>query len=176
MLQPQFLYEDVEVDYSHHPEDILITLPDGTLQLIKRNSALEKSFFETLRPLHDTFSRQRQNDFFFVHFNEVMKGNWFLNTVRYLQENNITVKGMQELKRFRYNTNTPKWEMKAGSGIDWFDLQVKISFGDQEVALKDVRKAILTRQNVVVLGDGTFGVLPEEWLQQYGMLLKMGDE
>jgi non-specific serine/threonine protein kinase len=66
--------------------------------------------------------------------------------------------------------------MKTGSGIDWFDLQVKISFGDQEVSLKEVRKAVLSKQNIVVLGDGTFGVLPEEWLEQYGMLLKMGDD
>lgn len=176
MIQPQFLYEDQEVDYSNNPEDIVNTISDGSLQVIKRDAGLEKQFFESLRGLHDTFDRQRQNDFFYVHFNEVMKGNWFLNTVRYLQGNNFTVKGMQELKRFRYNTNRPKWEMKAGSGIDWFDLQVKISFGDQEIALKDIRKALLNKQNIVVLGDGTFGVLPEEWLEQYGMLLKMGDE
>lgn len=176
MLQPQFLYEDQQVDYSNNPQDIINSLADGSMQLIKRDTVLEKQFFESLRSLHDTFDRQRQNDFFYVHFNEVMKGNWFLNTVRYLQENNFTVKGMQELKRFRYNTNKPKWEMKAGSGIDWFDLQVKISFGDQEVPLKEVRKAVLSKQNIVVLGDGTFGVLPEEWLQQYGLLLKMSAE
>jgi SNF2 family DNA or RNA helicase len=176
MLQSQFLYEDVQVDYSNNPEDIISSLPDGSLQVIKRDAALEKQFFESLRGLHNTFDRQWQNDFFYVHFNEVMKENWFLNTVRYLQENNFTVKGMQELKRFRYNTNKPKWEMKTGSGIDWFDLQVKISFGEQEVTLKEVRKALLSKQNIVVLGDGTFGVLPEEWLEQYGMLLKMGDD
>lgn len=176
MLQPQFLYEEALVDYSNNPEDIVTTLPDSSLQIIKRDAPLEKQFFESFRGLHDTFDRQRQNDFFYVHFNEVMKGNWFLNTVRFLQENNFTVKGMQELKRFRYNTNKPKWEMKAGSGIDWFDLQVKISFGDQEVPLKEIRKAVLNKQSIVVLGDGTFGVLPEEWLEQYGMLLKMSDE
>jgi hypothetical protein len=176
MVQAQFLYEGLEVDYSNNPEDIVSSDPDGSQQVIKRDVGSEKQFFEMLRALHHTFDRQRQNDFFYVHFNEVMKGNWFLNTVRYLHENNFTVKGMQELKYFRYNTNKPKWEMKAGSGIDWFDLQVKVSFGDQQVALKDIRKAVLNKQNIVVLGDGTFGVLPEEWLEQYGMLLKMGDE
>lgn len=176
MLQPQFEYEDTVVDYSSAPEDIVQTLPGGSLQLIKRDAVAEKQFFERLRPLHPDFSRQRQNDFFYVPFNDVMKGNWFLNTVRHLQEANITVKGMQELKRFRYNTHTPQWEMKASSGIDWFDLQVSIRFGDQEVALREVRKALLSKQNMVVLGDGTLGVLPEEWLRQYGMLLKMGEE
>lgn len=176
MLQPQFLYEELLVDYNSNPEDIITTLNDGSLQIMKRHAAVEKQFFESLRGLHNTFERQWQNDFFYVHFNEVMKGNWFLNTVRFLQANNFTVKGMQELKRFRYNTSKPNWEMKTGSGIDWFDLQITVSFGDQQVPLKEIRKALLNKQNIVVLGDGTFGVLPEEWLQQYGLLLKMSDE
>ncbi|MEO6668705.1 MAG: SNF2-related protein [Ferruginibacter sp.] len=173
MLQSQFLYNDILVDYSSNPEDILIQNEDGSLQLVKRNAVKEKQFHETLRPLHDSFNRQQQNDFFYVHFNEVMKGNWFLNTVRYLQENGFVVKGMENLKRFRYNTNKPKWEMKAGSGIDWFDLSIKVTFGDEEIPFKDLRKAIINKQNIVVLGDGTFGVLPEEWLNQYSMLFKM---
>ncbi len=175
MLQPQFLYGSELVDYSADAEDVVLQKEDGSLLVIKRNSGKEKQFFETLRPLHDSFNRQYQNDFFYVHFNEVMKGNWFLNTVRYLQENDFVVKGMENLKRFRYNTNKPKWEMKTGSGIDWFDLKIKVSFGDEEVAFKDIRKAIISNQNIVVLGDGTFGVLPEEWLQQYSMLFKMGE-
>ncbi len=176
MLQPEFLYDDILVEYSADPENIVTTLADGSQQIITRDTVKEKHFFELFRPLHHSFSTQRQNDFFYVHFNEVMKANWFLNTVHYLQENNIVVKGMEELKRFRYNSNKPKWEMKTGSGIDWFDLQVTISFGDQEVPLRDIRKAVMSKQNIVVLGDGTFGVLPEEWLQQYSTLIKMGEE
>jgi superfamily II DNA or RNA helicase len=175
MLQPQFLYDSTLVDYDTNADDIVTQKEDGTLQIIKRDTGKEKQFYEALRPLHDSFNKQHQNDFFFVHFKEVMKGNWFLNTVRYMQENGFVVKGMENLKRFRYNTNKPKWEMKTGSGIDWFDLEIKVSFGDEEVPLKDIRKAIISNQNIVVLGDGTFGVLPDEWLQQYSMLFKMGE-
>lgn len=176
MLQAQFVYEDRQVDYTPEAEDIMETLPNDSLRIISRNTVLEKQFHESLRRLHPAFEKQRQNDFFYLHFNEVMKGNWFLNTVRYLQDTNVTVIGMQDLKRFRYNTHYPNWEMQAGSSIDWFDLKVKVSFGDQEVSLKEVRKALVSKQNIVILGDGTFGVLPEEWLKQYGLLLKMSDE
>ena len=175
MLQPQFLYDTTLVDYDTIADDIVLQKEDGSLQIIKRDSAREKQFYETLRPLHESFDKQYQNDFFFMPFKEVMKGNWFLNTVRYLQENGFVVKGMENLKRFRYNTNKPTWEMKTGSGIDWFDLEVKVSFGDEEVPIKDIRKAIISNQNIVVLGDGTFGVLPDEWLQQYGMMFKMAE-
>ena len=176
MLQPQFLYDGTLVDYERSADDIVLQKENGGLQIIKRDTAKEKQYYETLRPLHDSFNKQHQNDFFFVQFKEVMKGNWFLNTVRYMQENGFVVKGMENLKRFRYNTNKPTWEMKTGSGIDWFDLEIKVSFGDEEVPFKDIRKAIINNQNIVVLGDGTFGVLPDEWLQQYGMMFKMAEQ
>jgi len=176
MLQPQFLYDTSLVDYDTTADDIVLQKDDGSLQIIKRDSDREKQFYETLRPLHESFDKQHQNDFFFVPFKEVMKGNWFLNTVRYMQENGFVVKGMENLKRFRYNTNKPTWEMKTGSGIDWFDLEIKVSFGNEEVPVKDIRKAIISNQNIVVLGDGTFGVLPDEWLQQYGMMFKMAEQ
>ena len=176
MVQAQFVYEEMTVDYETNPTDILQTLPDGSWQVMQRDVSKEKLFFENLRLLHPQFTNQKQNDYFFLPFDEVMKKNWFINTVRQLQENDIPVLGMQELKKFRYNTNPPKWEMKAGSGIDWFDLSIEVSFGDQLVPLKEVRKAIISKQNIVVLGDGTIGVLPEEWLKQYGMILKIGDE
>ncbi len=176
MIKPQFMYEAVTVDYENKPQNILQTLPDGSLQLIQRDIAKEKAFFEDLKNLHQQFQKQVQNDFYYLPFEDVMKKNWFINAVHQLQDNDIPVLGMQELKKFRYNTNKPIWDMKAGSGIDWFDLSIKINFGDQSVPLKDVRKALNNKQNIVLLGDGTIGVLPEEWLQQYGLILKMGDE
>jgi superfamily II DNA or RNA helicase len=176
MLKPQFVYEDVTVNYESDPQDILQTLPDGSWQLLLRNHIKEKAFFDDLRSLHQLFPGQARNDFYFLPFEDVMKKNWFLHTIHQLQDNDIPVLGLQELKKFRYNTNKPVWDMKAGSGIDWFDLSIKISFGNQSVPLKDVRKAINNKQNIVLLGDGTIGVLPEEWLHQYGLLLKMGDE
>lgn len=176
MLKPQFVYETITVDYENNPEDILQTLPDGSLQLILRDRVKEQAFYNDLRNLHNLFQKQVQNNFYYLPFDDVMKKNWFINTVHQLQDNDIPVLGMQELKKFRYNTNKPVWDMKAGSGIDWFDLSIKVSFGDQSVPLKDIRKALLNKQNIVLLGDGTIGVLPEEWLKQYGLLLKMGDE
>ncbi|HLL41853.1 MAG TPA: SNF2-related protein, partial [Segetibacter sp.] len=176
MLQPQFVYDELTVDYESNPRDILQTLPDQSWLVMLRDTAKEKAFFENLRLLHHLFARQKQNDFFYLPFDDVMKKNWFINTVRQLQENDIPVLGMQDLKKFRYNTNKPKWEMKAGNGIDWFDLSIEVSFGDQVVPLKEVRKALISKQNIVLLGDGTIGVLPEEWLQQYGLMLKIGDE
>ncbi|MFT4152692.1 SNF2-related protein [Parafilimonas sp.] len=174
MLRPQFVYDGNITDYDDEP-DLMIKNGDS-FYVIERDKTTEKNFQEQLRYLHPSFIKQKENFFYYLPFADVMKDNWFLNAIRRLQEDNITVIGMQDLKKFRYSTAKPVWEMKAGSGIDWFDLQITVSFGEQQVPLRDIQKAIRSNQKIVVLGDGSFGVLPDEWLQQFGLLMKMGEE
>jgi non-specific serine/threonine protein kinase len=174
MLIPQFVYEDKTVDYDDQTD--ISVQQDDSFYLIERDKVAEKEFYEKLRLLNPVFVKQLQNPFYYLPFKDVMKGNWFLKTIRKLQDDNITVKGVQDLKKFKYNTAHPTFEMKTGSGTDWFDLKIEVKFGNQQVPLRDVQKAINTAQKIVVLDDGTFGVLPEEWLKQYRMIMKMGDE
>lgn len=174
MLVPQFMYDDTMVEYDDEP--VISVQQEDRFYQIERDKVAEKEFYEKLRLLHPVFVKQLQNPFFYLPFQDVMKGNWFLKTIRKLQEENITVKGMQDLKKFKYNTAHPTFEMKTGSGTDWFDLKIDVKFGSQQAPLRDVQKAINTAQKIVLLGDGTFGVLPEEWLKQFRVIMKMGDE
>ena len=52
------------------------------------------------------------------------------------------------------------------SGIDWFDLHGEVEFGDQSASLPELLKALARGESMVRLGDGSFGVLPEEWLRE----------
>ena len=174
MLKPRFQYDDMLIEYDEQLEHV--EQKDGALNIINRNKSAEKSLYEYLRTLHPKFSTQRNNLYYFLPFGEVMKGNWFLNMIQHVQEAGYPVFGLQDLKTFRYNTNTPTFEIKAGTGIDWFDLEIEISWGDQQASLKDIRKAILNKQEAILLDDGTLGLIPTEWLEQYGMLLKIGME
>ena len=175
MLKPQFQYDDVLLPYQSDPENFLRHLPDGTSQVIVRNQQLEKAFYNELKELHPSFAKQFYNDFLFLPFDDALKDNWFVETVRKIQERKIPVHGILELEKFRFNTAHPKWTMKTSSSIDWFDVKINISFGEYKVPLREIRKALLNNQKMVLLGDGTYGMLPEEWLQQYGMLLKLGE-
>jgi hypothetical protein len=60
------------------------------------------------------------------------------------------------------------------SGIDWFELHGSADFGGQSVKLPALLAALRRGEKTVRLGDGTFGVLPEQWLQKYGLLADMG--
>jgi non-specific serine/threonine protein kinase len=120
-----------------------------------------------VRGLNSAFEQQHYQSYFYLAEEEVMKDAWLLQIIKKLQEKEMTVMGMKQLKKHHYNLHAPRVTLRAGTGIDWFDLQVKVSFGDQELKLNDFRQAILNKQTFVKLGDGSIGILPEEWIQKY---------
>jgi len=76
-------------------------------------------------------------------------------------------------KRYRTAERT---EVSVTSGIDWFDLAADITFGDQRVAMPQLLRAVRKGENTIVLDDGTFGVLPQQWLERYAPIIVAGTE
>jgi hypothetical protein len=71
--------------------------------------------------------------------------------------------------------NPDSSSLSVSSGIDWFELHGSLNFGeDLEVKLPQLLAALRRGQKVIALGDGSFGLLPEEWLQRYGLLASLG--
>ena len=64
--------------------------------------------------------------------------------------------------------------LAVSSGIDWFDLHGTVQFGDDQAALVDVLAALSRGEQTIVLGDGTVGLLPEQWLRRYLPLAAAG--
>ncbi|MCX5660256.1 MAG: DEAD/DEAH box helicase [Planctomycetota bacterium] len=64
--------------------------------------------------------------------------------------------------------------VQVASGIDWFELRGQATFGDQVVDLPTLLQAIKRGDGTVVLGDGTLGMLPDEWLTRFGALGDLG--
>jgi superfamily II DNA or RNA helicase len=65
------------------------------------------------------------------------------------------------------------------SGIDWFELRGNVTFAGEdstqhEVALPDVLAAARAGRNMITLGDGTQGLLPQQWLEEHGLLTALG--
>ena len=169
-IGPKFFYDDLLIDM-HDTGDHYFQ-EDGGKQLLIRNVPEEEAFIEYIRSMHPQFKTQSFQPYFLLSFDEVMKNQWFIQFSKQLMAEDIKMIGFNELKRFKYNTSTPKWDMKVSSGIDWFDVQVSASWGDQEINFRDIKKAIMNGQDFVVLGDGSFGMLPEEWLKKYSSLFK----
>jgi SNF2 family DNA or RNA helicase len=174
MIRPQFSYNDVVVDYGderHHVAEV-----SGKIKIIQRNKEQEKKLYEYLRTLHASFPNQRNNQYYYLPFADVMKRGWFITMLRTVQEQGYSIHGFEELKKFRYSTHTPRFTIIASATTDWFDLKVTIKWGDQIVSLKEIRHAILNKQDTIMLEDGTLGHIPEEWISQYSLLLRTGAE
>jgi len=64
------------------------------------------------------------------------------------------------------------------SGIDWFELRGDVAFetetGTQTVALPDILKAARAGRSMITLDDGSTGLLPEQWLNEHGLLTALG--
>jgi SNF2 family DNA or RNA helicase len=105
----------------------------------------------------------------------VLANNWFYRFTDLMKEWNVDLMGFEGLKSFRVNVHKPETQVHVTSGIDWFDASVDLKFGDQVVSIIEVKKALAQRQNFVKLGDGSIGLLPEDWLKKYTLLLKMGE-
>ncbi|NIA08187.1 MAG: hypothetical protein GWP10_00030 [Nitrospiraceae bacterium] len=65
--------------------------------------------------------------------------------------------------------------LTISSGIDWFDLKGGVSFGEEVIPLPRVIRAFLRGEKTVRLGDGSTGLLPEEWLSRNLPALELGE-
>ncbi|MCC7541328.1 MAG: DEAD/DEAH box helicase [Deltaproteobacteria bacterium] len=66
------------------------------------------------------------------------------------------------------------FKLHAASGIDWFDLEGSMDFGGVTASLPELLRAVRT-QGMVRLGDGSVGVVPEEWLARWAKLSAFGE-
>ncbi|MCP5021572.1 MAG: helicase SNF2 [bacterium] len=60
--------------------------------------------------------------------------------------------------------------VSVASGIDWFELQGGMSFDGEMVSLPELLEAARAGQAAIRLGDGSLGVLPNDWLKSWGLL------
>lgn len=173
VLQPAFVYNGIEIKWGFFGD--VIQPHNGVVKIVKRNEEAEKEFTALLRNMHSDMQHNLQNHFFYLPGTSVLNNNWFFRFTDVMKEWNVEMFGFEGLKNLRINTNRPETRVQVSSGIDWFDASVEIAFGDQVITIPDIKKALAQRLNFVKLGDGSIGLLPEDWLKKYGLLVKMGE-
>ncbi len=65
-----------------------------------------------------------------------------------------------------------KFQIK--SNIDWFELHASVDFGEARVTFPELLAALARGDGTIVLDDGSLGILPEEWMERYGLLAGLG--
>jgi non-specific serine/threonine protein kinase len=176
IFHPIVQYDNIQVELNNEPMHYYIG-EEEELE-IKRDLGVEEAYKTLLQSLHPNFATQEfyysNGCYFWLTVNEMLDKHWFVDFFQTLREQGIEIFGFNNLKKFKFNTNKAKFEMQASSGIDWFDMHAEMSFGDQVASLRDIQKALFKKQNYVQLADGTLGLLPEDWIEKYGTLLRIG--
>jgi superfamily II DNA or RNA helicase len=64
--------------------------------------------------------------------------------------------------------------LRVSSGIDWFQINT-LGDADTSINLPDLLNALKSGRRTVMLGDGTIGMLPEQWLARVAPVLALGE-
>jgi SNF2 family DNA or RNA helicase len=147
---------------------------DSRIIEYKRDLIYEEEFLQILGSLHPDFERQKHHRFFYLSFDELMRNMWFYNFYEQLQKHGIQVFGINDLKKFKYSPFQAKVNTSLSSGQDWFELKLQVKFGNYEIKISDLKKAIINKQQFIQLKNGTVGILPEEWLDRFQKYFRNG--
>lgn len=173
MFQPAFSYNGTNIKWGFFGD--VIKPQDGKVKIIHRSEEAEEQFVNHLRMMHTDMRQHPKEYFLYLPASGVLANNWFFRFIDEMKEWKVELFGYEGLKSLRINTNKPQTRVQVSSGIDWFDAQVEVVFGDQTVTIAEVKRALAQKINYVKLNDGTLGMLPEEWLKKYSLLIKMGE-
>ncbi len=171
-FKPMFSYDNIEKEWLDYSP--VIRAHEGKVKVIHRNEATEQTFLTLLRHLHPLMQESRRSHSFLLPSNEALKGGWYFTFIEQLQAAGVKVFGHEQLKQMRINPNRPQTSLRFTSGIDWFEAEMEVEFGDQSATVEAIKKALLKKENFVKLADGTIGLLPEDWMGKYGLMVKMG--
>lgn len=172
MLTPQFLYDGYLAEGPFAPDMEKETA--GKPLIIRRDEAVETAFSQYLRQLHPNFAKQF-NGYFYLNFADAQKKHWFMKVYHQLLQDDVELVGMDMLKHFRYSQHLPQTEVEIIDQTEsYFKLDFRVKFGTENVPIGELQKMLLAGQKVVMLKDGSMGVLGEEWLRQYASAVKHG--
>lgn len=172
VLTPQWVYDGFVVEGAW--QDVYKITKAGQAYSIQRNKDAEQQFVQELKSLHPNFARQL-NGYFYLSFADAQKKQWFLKAYHHLLEQNISLIGMDMLQHFRYSSHKAITNVKIlDDSNNKLSLSFELSFGDEKINLPDLQKTLLASQKAILLKDGSLGILGNEWMEHYGMIVRHG--
>ncbi len=173
-FRPMVVYDNDMLINNLRTDTNVLTIEENIITKGYRDKKYEKEFYDFMKNLHPLFEKQLPESFYNISFKEIMMDNSLFDIFENLKKNEIEVFGIKDLKRFKYSTNPADVSINIKSETDWFDVNVSVKFGDIEIALRDIRKAVLKHEQYIKLSDGTIGILPKKWITKFENYFRQG--
>ncbi|WP_442592107.1 SNF2-related protein [Pedobacter sp. AW31-3R] len=165
LINPVMRYGSIEVPVLSRKQ-IYATDKSGKTFTITRNDEEELNLVSAVTRQHPYFQEQLDSLHFYLHKKRFLEESWFLNAFEAWGNAGITLMGFNEIYGNNLNPNKVKISIAVISGLNWFDSEFDISFGKQKVSLKQLHRSVSNKSKFIKLGDGTMGILPEEWIEK----------
>jgi non-specific serine/threonine protein kinase len=81
--------------------------------------------------------------------------------------------GQENLKRYRLRLGGSNAVVKVSSGIEWFDIKIDAEFEQTHASMEAIARALQKKERFVKLEDGSYGILPEAWVQKFHRVLAL---
>lgn len=170
VLTPQWMYDGFVVEGPW--QDVYKITKAGQAYSIQRNKDAEQQFVQELKAMHPNFAKQL-NGYFYLSFADAQKKQWFLKAYHQLLERNISLIGMDMLQHFRYSSHKAITTVKIlDDSNNKLTLSFELAFGEEKISLPELQKTLLASQKAILLKDGSLGILGNEWMEQYGMIVR----
>ena len=138
-------------------------------RFLRRDFAAEKAAIETLRETGVKYIKYSWSSYLNPEPSWEMASSKMPRIIRALVGAGWHVEA--EGKYFR---RPGEFRLEVSSGVDWFELHGEVQYGEVKAHLPALLQALRSGENMVRLGDGSYGLLPEEWLRRIGPLAGMG--
>jgi hypothetical protein len=166
IITPVVRYGDVEVPVLSSRQIHGIDSRGASFR-VHRDDEMELNFVSMLSRQHPYFQEQLNQDHFYLHRKHFIDPGWFLQAFAYWKAQGVVILGFNQLKGNNLNPNKAKINIEVISGLNWFDTKIDIRFAAQKVSLKHLHKSLRNKSHFVQLGDGTQGILPDEWIEKF---------
>ncbi len=174
IFKPQVVYGNDKPLLLNYEGDV-VERQGEKMVVYKRNKELEQEFLQNIVTLHPKFEEQASNKILYLHYDDFVKDMWFFKFFEAMKDAKTEVYGLKELKKFKFSPHRGSVSTSITSGQDWFDVNVDVKFGEQSVNLKELKKAIVNKQNYILLNDGSFGVISKDWFEKFNNYFKHGE-
>lgn len=174
LLTPVMRYGTVEVPIRSKKRIYALDAVGEAFE-VERDESAEIRMLLNIQKQHPNFEEQEGFDYFYLHKKQFLDEGWFLEAFESWNRDGIELLGFNDLKNNNLSPSKMKVAISVASGIDWFDTSVSISFGKQNVRLKDIQRSIHNQSRFVKLGDGRLGMMPREWIEKFSKFFRTGD-
>ncbi|MFD2968592.1 DEAD/DEAH box helicase [Sphingobacterium bambusae] len=173
-ITPVMRYGTVEVALSSKKK-IRSSDENGNVYEVERAWDIEDRFRQLVVRQHPEFAGQQQEmNYFYLHHQHFLADNWFLHAFEAWRNEGITLLGFQEMGITKLSPHKAKIAIHIVSGTDWFNVKLNTSFGDQQVSIKQLHRALRHKSKYIPLDDGSIGMLPDEWMAKIARYFQFG--